>query len=185
MGLVRREAPYGELARGGKRSSYRIDDPFLRLWFRVVAPRRAALISGTAGSRRALLTPHWESLVAQAWEDLCRQAVPRLTRGAVGRLGPWQPAQRYWRGTDPEWDLVADAVNGADTLLGEAWFYRRPATPALILREAARLESRPPPPPTSNRQVVRALFVPLVQKGAPRRVGSVHVVTMAEMLASD
>jgi hypothetical protein len=181
MGLVRREAPYGEPARGGKRSIYRIDDPFLRLWFRVVAPNRAALIAGSAASRLALLAPQWDALVAQAWEDMCRQAVPRLGRGALGRRGPWRPAQRYWRGTEPEWDLVADAADGTATLLGEAWCCRRPVTRAMIQREAARLEARPAPPPAADRQVVRALFVPHVQKGVPRLAGSVHVVTMAEM----
>lgn len=182
MGLVRREAPYGEPARGGKRSIYRIDDPFLRLWFRVVAPSRAALIAGSKASRLAALSTHWDALVALAWEDLCRRAVPRVTRGVLARLGPWQPAQRYWRGDEPEWDLVADAVEGTRTLLGEAWFSRRPATRAVLERETARLAARPAPPPTSARQVVRALFVPQVQKRVPRRVGDVHVVTLDEMI---
>ena len=37
MNLVRRETPFGSDPKSGKRSFYRIDDPFLRLWFRVVA----------------------------------------------------------------------------------------------------------------------------------------------------
>lgn len=182
MGLVQRETPYGEPPRGGKRSLYRISDPFLRLWFRVVAPNRAALVAGSRASRRAALVPHWEPLVAQAWEDLCRQSVPTMTRGAVARFGPWQPALRYWRGNEPEWDLVAAAVSGPRTLLGEAWFTRRPATRAAVEREAARLAVRPAPPPTAGRDVVRVLFVPLLQAGVARRMGEVHIVTLAEML---
>lgn len=182
MGLVRRETPYGEPARGGKRSIYRISDPFLRLWFRVVAPNRAALIAGSRASRRATLAPHWEPLVAQAWEDLCRQAGSATTRGALARLGPWRPALRYWRGDEPEWDLVADAVEGRRTLLGEAWFSRRPVTRAALEREARRLAARPTPPPTAGRHIVRALFVPLLQKGVARRIGDVHLVSLAEML---
>ena len=182
MGFARRETPYGEPARGGKRSIYRISDPFLRLWFRVVAPNRAALVAGSPASRQAVLLPHWEALVAEAWEDLCRQAVPVMARGALARLGPWRLAQRYWRGAEPEWDLVADAVQGTRTLLGEAWFSRRVVTRATLEREAARLAARPAPPPVEGRQVVRALFVPLVRKGVPRRVGEVHVVSLAEMM---
>lgn len=56
MGLVRRETPYGEPFRGGKRSLYKLDDPFLRLWFRIVAPNRAALTVGTRASRLSLLS---------------------------------------------------------------------------------------------------------------------------------
>src|SRR6185295_116658 len=59
MTLIQREVPYGESNRGGKRSLYKIDDPFLRLWFRVVAPNRAAVIAGTPSSRAELLDEHW------------------------------------------------------------------------------------------------------------------------------
>lgn len=182
MGLVRRETPYGEPARGGKRSIYRIADPFLRLWFRVVAPNRAALVAGSRRSRLAVLDGQWNALVAQAWEDLCRHSVPALARGTAARRGPWRPSQRYWRGTDAEWDVVADAVEGRGTLLGEAWFSRTPITPSTLVREAMRLESRPSPEPASGRDEVRILFVPTLQAGAPRRVGRIHVVTLADML---
>ncbi len=182
MGLVRRETPYGEPARGGKRSIYRIDDPFLRCWFRVVAPNRAALTAGTRRVRQSVLAPHWEGLLAQAWEDLCRRAVPTLTRGALARLGPWQAPQRYWRGAEPEWDLVADALQGSRTLVGEAWCARTPVTPAGLQREATRLAARALPPPVHGRAVVRALFVPAAQAGAPRRIGDVHIVTLGEMI---
>ena len=129
-----------------------------------------------------MLEPHWDALLALAWEDLCRRAVPRVARGALARIGQWQPAQRYWRGSEPEWDLVADAVEGNRTLLGEAWFSRRPATRVALEREAARLASRTAPPPTSGRQIVRALFVPQTQRGASRRIGDVLVVTLDEMI---
>lgn len=181
MGLIRREAPYGDPLRGGKRSLYKIDDPFLRLWFRVVAPNRATLVAGSRASRRVLLDQHWEGVVGQAWEDLCRSALPGLTRGAIGRLGPWQPPQRYWRGAEPEWDLVADAVHGARTLVGEAWFSHRPVTVATARREAARLAVRPLPPPCSGRDCIRVLLVPTLAAGTPRIIGTVHLVDLAEL----
>ena len=44
MGLVRRETPFWSSPRSGKRSLYRIDDPFLRMWFRMAArPRETRL----------------------------------------------------------------------------------------------------------------------------------------------
>ena len=182
MGLVRRETPFGEPARGGKRSLYKIDDPFLRLWFRVVAPNRAALTAGTTASRRALLDQHWAALVGQAWEELCRGAVTSIQRGQVASLGPWRPALRYWHGGEPEWDLVAESQDGGRVLAGEAWFSARPVLAASIRREAARLANRPLPP-IAGREVVRALLVPAVAKGTPRIVGNVHVVTIADLWA--
>jgi AAA+ ATPase superfamily predicted ATPase len=182
MGLIRRETPYGDPARGGKRSLYKIDDPFLRLWFRVVAPNRAALTAGTRASRMALLAPQWDTLVATAWEDLCRAAVPTLARGALARLGPWKPARRYWHGAEPEWDIVADAVQGSRLLAGEAWFSRRPVTPAAVKAAAASLARRALPPGTAGREIVRALFVPRVAAGVPRLVAGVHVVVQGDVI---
>jgi AAA+ ATPase superfamily predicted ATPase len=183
MGLVTRETPYGEPTRSGKRSLYKIDDPFLRMWFRVVAPNRAALMAVAPASRRALLDGHWELLVGQAWEELCRRMVPTL-RGALGRLGPWRPPVRYWRGSEPEWDLVADAVTGRSTLVGDAWFAARPATANVLEREAARLAARQLPSILADRDVVRALFVPAVAPKTARIVRGVHVVTIADLVHS-
>jgi len=182
MGLVRRETPYGEPARGGKRSLYKIDDPFLRLWFRVVAPNRAALTTGTRASRLAIFDAHRDALLAQAWEELCRRAVPTLSRGPLARLGPWRPAQRYWHGEAPEWDVVADAIEGTRTLLGEAWFSRKPLSAAALRTAAADLESRARPPGTHQREVALALFVPSVATGASLSISSVHVVTMNDVV---
>jgi hypothetical protein len=180
MALVRRDVPYGESAKGGKRSLYKIDDPFLRLWFRAVAPNRAALTAGTPASRAAILEEHWHLLRGEAWEELCRRGVPTI-RGALARRGPWRPPSRYWHGAEPEWDLVADAIDGDRVLLGEAWFSARPATAAVLAREAERLARRPIPAVIRAREVVRALFVPAVVASAPKLVASVYIATLADL----
>jgi len=92
LGLVLRETPFGEAPRNSKRSLYRIEDPFLRLWFRMVSPHRAALTGGNHETRLALLLRHWPGLVAACWEDPSRRAIPRLDNqqglGAVAAFGP-------------------------------------------------------------------------------------------------
>ncbi|MEO9159861.1 MAG: ATP-binding protein [Kofleriaceae bacterium] len=183
MGLVRREAPYGEPARGGKRSLYKIDDPFLRLWFRVVAPNRAALIAGTAATRQKTLEAHWPALTSLAWEDLCRSTIPTL-RGPLAKLGPWQPASRYWHGAEPEWDLVASDISGTRILLGESWLAARSMSSATLAIEAHRLRDRPAPPTAAGRDVVRALFVPAIAASAPRVIDGVHLVTLEELVVT-
>jgi AAA+ ATPase superfamily predicted ATPase len=163
MGLLRREVPFGESPRGTKRSLYRIDDPFFQLWFRVVAPNRGALTSGTRRNRIELLDRHWPLLVASAWEDLCRAAVPHLPPdSALGQLGPWRPASRWWRGGAPEWDVVAESQNGKRLLLGEAKWARRPLSSRQTDGLLEALASRPLPTITGmeSKEVVRALLIP-------------------------
>jgi AAA+ ATPase superfamily predicted ATPase len=181
MGLVRREVPYGEPLRGGKRSLYKIDDPFLRLWFRVVAPNRAALTVGTSASRRATLAPHWDALRAQAWEDLCRDRIPHL-KGRLGRPGSWLPAHRYWHGSAPEWDVVADSLDHKRVLAGEAWFAAKPVSPTALETAAREVAARALPPMRNNVEVVRALFVPSVAAGARRVVDGVQLITQADLV---
>ena len=158
MGLVRRETPFGSDPRSGKRSLYRIDDPFLRLWFRVVAPGRTALLQAPRETRLQYWRRHRAALEAQAWEELCRLAVPFLHRSdsALGRLGPWEPAQRHWRRNEPECDVVARSVDGRRLLIGEAKAASRPR---------AATSPRSPPgapklPGAAGIEVVPALFAP-------------------------
>lgn len=122
MDLVRREIPFGSDPKSGKRSLYQIADPFLRFWFRVVAPNRSLLAEAPRETRLTCWRRHRIRLEAYAWEELCRASVPHLHRvsPAVSGLGPFTQAQRYWRGNDPELDIVARSVAGSEILVGEA-----------------------------------------------------------------
>jgi AAA+ ATPase superfamily predicted ATPase len=184
LGLVRRELPFGEDEKASKRGLYKIADPFFRLWFRVVAPHRAQLASGTPASRRQLLARFWESLCAQAWEDLCRQRTPRLAAGgSLEKLGPWGPASRWWRGEQPEWDLVSESLDGGRVLLGEVKWSGRPADPRTLertLRELAARPAPPLPPRLAGAELIRALFVPEIAEPAQGAEGWM-VITAAEL----
>lgn len=180
MNFVRREVPFGGSPASGKRSLYGIDDPFLRLWFAVVAPHRAAL----AEAPRETRLHYWErrrpALEAYAWEELCRRAVPVLHRGdtPLARLGPWEPARRYWRGNAPEFDVVARSVDGRRLLVGEVkWSARRGA--------ASRAAPRPGVdalPGAAGMEVVSALFVPEAAAMTDAATG-VHLVDAGDVMA--
>ncbi len=178
LGLAEREVPFGESARAGKRSLYRIADPFTRLWFRVVAPHRGELVTGAARSRAALLARYWPGLVAATWEELCRQRLPALAHPRLGAAGDWKPGARWWSGAAPEWDVVAEDVAERRLLFGEAKL-----AGGDLRAQAAALASRPPPilPARFARHLVtRALFVPDATPGV-RAVGDVAVVTAREL----
>lgn len=181
MDLVAREVPFGEPEKSSKRSLYRISDPFLRLWFRVVAPHRAFLAAAPRRQRLSLLRKLWPALVSEAWEDLCRLMVPKLTSG----LEAFGPASRWWRGDAPEWDVVAESPVHERLLLGEAHWTRRPMTGNALERAARRIASKPPPSlprKFASHGVVRALFVPWTAPRSPRIVEDVRIVTLDDML---
>jgi len=43
LGYVRREVPFGQSLRSTRRTLYRIDDPFMAFWYRLVLPHRSML----------------------------------------------------------------------------------------------------------------------------------------------
>ena len=186
MGLARREIPFGESERKSKRSLYRIDDPFFRLWFRVVAPHRGQLATASKAGRRQLLERHFDTLNAQAWEDLCRIHLTAVRKsGSIGKLGPWGPGQRWWKANLPEWDVVASSLDDQRLLLGEAKWSRRRFDKAALQRVARSVPAKPPPilPSKYERyEVVRALFVPALAARVSRRISGVEIVTGDDML---
>jgi hypothetical protein len=181
---VRRETPFGESEARSKRSLYKIDDPFFRLWFRVVAPHRGRLAAGTRADRLDILRENWPALVGQAWEDICRSSVADPSFRVGGR-GRWSPASRWWHGNQPEWDLVAETAAGDALLLGEAKWSERPFTRRDLEQLSAGLLSKAPPIlPARYRDwpLERALFVPDVADGTPARIHGIHVVTARKWL---
>ena len=178
LGLVTRDVPFGEPPRGSRRSLYRISDPFTRLWFQVVAPNRGLLVSGTPAQRRRLLTRFWPRIVGEAWEQLTRERTPWLDHPLLGPAGTWAPAQRWWQGSAPEWDLVAEDATGTRLLLGESR-----STASRLKEDVAEVGGRTLPDlPAKYRRhtIVRAIFVPETQRQT--RIGDVIVVSLRHLL---
>ena len=181
LDFVLREAPFGEPERSGKRALYKLADPFLQLWFSLVAPKRSALAQLPASGRLRLFDAAYPRLVALAWEGLCRRAVPHL----AARLGDeYGPAARYWSGNGPEWDVVARATGGTRLLLGEAkWMDKVPTAAQLDQAIHGLISKGVPQLDPANREAVQyALFVPQRPKGKPVRPANVSVLDAADVL---
>jgi len=180
LGLVVRETPFGEPERSTKRAVYKLADPFLRLWFSLVAPKRALLHQVDRKARLALFDERAPHLDAASWEDLCRAAVPRLADALGSQFGP---AQRYWGGSGPEWDVVASARGGKLHLLGEVKWSQQPATAELLANAHTQLMARGTPPFVRG-AVVRALFVPTMPRTRPKSLPrDVRLIDAATLLA--
>ena len=185
MDFVRREIPFDSDPRSDKRSLYRLADPFLRLWFRVVAPHRAALAEAPRETRLAYWHRQRPGLEAYAWEELCRMAVPFLHRrdGPLAELGPWEPARRYWRGNDPELDVVARSVDGRRVLVGEVKWSEAPPRREALNEWVTRLRAATAAlPGVDAGDVVHALFV-LEGSADPAVAPDVHVLDAETVMA--
>ena len=178
LGLVEREIPFGVSERESKRSLYRLCDPFTRMWFRLVAAHRGFLVTVSSEERLAHAQAAWPALRAEAFEELCRFLVPR-TQGPT----LWGVARRWWHGNHPEWDVVAEARKGGAHLVGEARALEKPLTKHRAVKEVQELLARPPPVGLTPQRLERALFVPRIEKGCPRRIDGVWLVEMDDLIA--
>lgn len=161
LGLVQREIPHGASEKSGKRTLYRIRDPFFRFWFRVVAPHRALLAAASASGRRAHFRRHAEALFAASWEQLCLQAAQRgdrLGQEPFSKTIPYT-ARRWWKGNAPEWDLIASPHGKGPVIVGEAKWSETPFDVPALDKLATALLARPLPPHIEG-EVRRVLFVP-------------------------
>ncbi len=120
LGLVRRDVPFGALLKDGKRSAYRIADPFLRLWFAFVEPNRSRLQARLISEVRRQVMQGLSRHVSGIWEDMVRESVPRARY--FGKS--WGPAAAWWGpgqdGLPMEVDVVAQSSDGRELLVGEA-----------------------------------------------------------------
>jgi uncharacterized protein len=177
--LVARETPFGEPERSGKRSLYKLADPFLRLWFSVVGPRRSFFYTATPAARMRLFEERLPRLTELAWEELCRAAVPRMASRLGVEVGP---ARRYWRGSEPEWDVVASSSDERDLVLGEAkWMATDPSAEDVAALARELLLRGRPSSTESFLRVHHVLFLPRIPPGKKSHRG-VHVVDAREVL---
>lgn len=140
LGLVVRETPFGVAPRDSKRSFYRIADPFLRYWFRFVAPNRSRLAAGQIDAVAAVIAAAWPGHLAGVWEDLARASVARAEIAGTR----WKPAGRLWgndtAGAPFEVDVAAESIDDPNrVLLGEV---KLRATAAEVARELGALREK-------------------------------------------
>jgi AAA+ ATPase superfamily predicted ATPase len=185
LDLATRETPFGEPERSSKRALYKLGDPFLRLWFSLIAPKRSLLLQVPSKARLRLFDQAFPRLAAATWEELCRQAVPLLAE----RLGGVEhgPARRYWAGGGPEWDVVAEAVDGSALLVGEAkWIAGEPS--AAVVEQAIRgllAKGAPPGARRAGAEVHHALFMSRLPRGKARRASShVRLIDAGDVLGA-
>jgi AAA+ ATPase superfamily predicted ATPase len=180
LDLILRETPFGDPERGAKRALYKLADPFLQLWFSLVAPKRSALVQLPRAGRLRLFDAAFPRLAAGAWESLCRQAVPTLGAALGIQYGP---AARHWSAGGKEWDVVAESVEESTLLLGEAKWTEKAPTPSDIERAAQGLLAKGLPPLAGREgaTVRYAVFVSQRPRGKLKLPSNVAVIAAREV----
>lgn len=114
LGMIRRETPVtAPLPHRSKKGIYQMDDPFLRLWFGVVASQESLLEFGQTQKAKAAMAPALVHHHAWAFEMVCRQHIEN-------ELGRWDGATvgKYWD-RHCEIDIVAVNEKRAPVLAAE------------------------------------------------------------------
>jgi hypothetical protein len=128
-----------------------------------------------------------QALFAETWEELCRLSVAHLDAEScpLAQYGPWKPAARYWRGNEPEWDIVAESLSGDVLLLGEAKWSKGKVTKATVQQvvQTSIAKGIPPHLSSKKRRVVYALFVPQTSIQRPDTQG-VCIVNARDVITS-
>ena len=95
------------------------------------------------------------------------------------------PAQRHWKGNDPEFDVVAESSDGQRLLLGEVKWSDAPVTAADLQATYRRLVAKGVPGDVNviGREIDYAIFVPATAR--PAKPGAAYtVVTAVEVMES-
>lgn len=122
LGLVRRDVPFGSDVKNGKKSLYKLADPFLNFWYSFVLPRYSnPQFLRSAADRREIEKP-FRVFLGRAWEELVRTTL--LERTLPDSTVRWNKVGRWWGAglnRQPlEVDVVAESSDGKTLLVGEA-----------------------------------------------------------------
>jgi len=157
--LITREQPFGTDIRG-KKSLYRIADPFLDFWFTFVRPRWSDESFLDTKGDLARFEQGYQVHLGSVWERLVRETLTR--RPLPGSDVRWRGISRWWgAGTDRqpmELDVVAESEDGKTLLVGEA---KLSLSPADVARCRASIEEKASRLPFAHKyeQVRTELFV--------------------------
>lgn len=116
LGIITRETPFGE--KEGKRSVYRISDPFFRFWYRFVPDNMGAIATGRIQKTYSrVIKPYLHDYMGPVFEQMCSDYLMMyddnmpIDLNTIGR----------WWGTDPkekkqiEIDLIGSSAGaGSD-----------------------------------------------------------------------
>ena len=140
LGWIAHEKPFEEPSRRG---IYRLEDNFLKAWYRFVFKVRSALeVAPPEAAYAELVEPALDDYIGQlVFEGVCREHLARFTRSyelpLVVEMGRW-----WSRRSDVELDIVARLSDGRH-LFGECKWSRRPIDVGALFELKRKVEAVP------------------------------------------
>ncbi|MDE0684624.1 MAG: ATP-binding protein, partial [Candidatus Poribacteria bacterium] len=124
LGLVKRETPVTERApQKSKKGLYKIEDNYVKFWFRFVLPNRSLIESGNTDLvYQQMIAPNLSQYMGEIFEDVCRQYIRRYWEEKL-KIAPRQIG-RHWE-SDLEIDVLTKNVDGSHWF-GECKWWNAP-----------------------------------------------------------
>jgi len=170
LGLVSREVPVTEdRPEKSKRGLYRIEDQFVRFWFRFVLPQRGLLETGRITAVQDLIRKEMDHFASDTYEAICRDTVRSGRLDGITGVS-WKTVGRWWT-RNAEIDVVSFAEGRSAVLVGEAkWSSRLVGTNVLATLESTA-SALPVPPDVPKIHVLfsRSGFTKALHKIAANR----------------
>ena len=135
--LIGRQIPVTASAKKSKRSRYRVDDEFLRFWFRFVEPNRSSIEEAPDIVFDRTIAPELSDHVATTFEDVCRETVWEAVRQE--ELSPYSEVGPWWYG-EHEIDIVGLAPSDERILFAECKWTDEPVAHDLVDSLATKTE---------------------------------------------
>ena len=114
LGFIEKDVPFGADIENGKKSLYRVADPFLNFWYKFALPNRSRLEFLEDADSAREFNHKFDVYLGDVWERLVRS---RLAK-------EWRRVSRWWgTGTNRqkmEIDIVGESFDGKTLLVGEA-----------------------------------------------------------------
>lgn len=132
LGYIKRDHPFGESPRSSKRTIYRLEDPFLLFWYRVVLPNHSLLERDLIDAVYTESQNRFKAQTAEIWEEMARTSTAHLNIANIR----WKPAQRWWGngrdGKNMGIDIIAESLDHKFLLFGEAKWEKKTNIKATI-----------------------------------------------------
>jgi AAA+ ATPase superfamily predicted ATPase len=163
LGYLVKETPFGENVKNSKKSLYKINDPFMKFYFRFIAPNRSFIESGRITPVLSELDSKFSAYAGEYWENLCREAVSGNEIDGI-RYGM---AHRWWgnvsREERLEFDLVAESQDKKHLLVGECKWTSKASSDKLLSELKVKAEKLPF---AKNHKIIPKLFLKKAPAGA-------------------
>ena len=134
LGYIKRDHPFGESPMSSRKTIYRLEDPFLLFWYRIVLPNHSLLERDLVDAVYAESRNRFKAQAAEMWEEMARKSTAHLSIANIR----WKPAQRWWGhgrdGKNMEIDVLAESLDDTSLLFGEAKWEEKTNIRATISR---------------------------------------------------